>query len=158
MWILTTRFNKATWQENMTFRKKHEIACLYGVSCPITVKISLGDWCCVLEMNNELNKLEGIGLIRNMLKRDIYYKVYEERNFDRYTYVGKYHLSRETLMKENPLLLELMETMVFKGKSHLKRGSGMTMLTDKIMQRYQTSLEYLSREIKTMFKNLYTLE
>jgi hypothetical protein len=153
MWILTTRFNQATWQENMQFRNKHQIACLYGLSCPITVKIGCGDWCCVLEMNNELNKLEGIGLIRNILKRDIYYKVYEERNLDRYTYVGKYHLSREYLKKENPLLLELLETMVFKGKSHLKRGSGMTMLTDKIMHRYQTSLEYLSREIKTIFKS-----
>ena len=74
--IVSTRFNDVTWQENLDYRTKHNIECIYGTPLELHQSICLDTNVFVLEMNNSKNKIEGIGLIRNKTHVDKYYKIY----------------------------------------------------------------------------------
>ena len=82
----------------------------------------------VFEMNNDKNEIEGIGLIRNYLRMDKYYKVYSEGNYNRYTYQSPYRISRAEFTEEELKFCNMMEIIVFKGYNHIKR--------DKVFNRY----------------------
>lgn len=84
-------------------------------------------------MNNSTNRIEGIGLIRNLPQFDKYYKVYQEGNYNRYIYKGTHYCSREQLERHNYNLVAVLDYILFKEKTHLKRGSGLTLLPDKLM-------------------------
>ena len=92
--IMTSRFNTQTLQENRDFVKKNaSIKCVYCCPDPIAKNIPIDTVLFVLEMNNETNKIAGIGLVRNhafMHK----YNVYAERSYNRYIYYGKTHIAR----------------------------------------------------------------
>jgi hypothetical protein len=152
--IVTTRFNEATWQENKQYRERHHHECIYSVPKKPSEQIEDNDVLFVMEMNNSTNKIEGIGLIRN--KVQIYrYPVYKDNNFNRFCYIGKYHITRDYIKEYNESFLETIETMLFKGKSHFKRGSGMTTLTDKMKRKTEMDLY---KEIKDMFCKKYKKE
>ena len=51
----------------------------------------------VIEMNNERNKIEGIGLIKNRIETLQKYYIYSEQNYNRYIYKGEYRIGREIL-------------------------------------------------------------
>ena len=63
--IVSTRFNDVTWQENLDFRKNNNIKCIYGAPLELPPHIYLDTNVFVVEMNNSVNKITGIGLIRN---------------------------------------------------------------------------------------------
>ena len=50
----------------------------------------------VLEMNNDKNKIMGIGMVRNhpVLNK---YRVYKNNNYNRYVYTGKHYINREAM-------------------------------------------------------------
>lgn len=135
--ILSTRFNEKTWNENKDYREKQKVACIYGSPKPISDKIMVDSLLVMVEMNNSLNQIEGAGLIRNRPK--INKRVYEIGNYNRYTYQGKYHLSRSKIIEHNPSLVERLDAILFKGKTHMKRGSGFTKIPDKLL--YQERIE-----------------
>ena len=132
--IITSRFNNATWDENLHYRSKHhDIACIYGSPQRITDKIPLNSIVFVIEMNNQTNKILGIGLIRNSIANiDKPCRVYDTGNYNRYVYMSKYHLDREVIEAYNPDLVSMFDYILFKGKTHLKRGSGFTSISDKL--------------------------
>ena len=70
--IACTRFNNQTYKENTDYRIKSGEPLLYGSAFKIRESYSVGALIFVVEMNNETNKIEGIGLIKNMLVTDIY--------------------------------------------------------------------------------------
>lgn len=156
--LLTTRFNESTWRENMAFRSKNEWPCIYAVSQPITERMPIHTLAYVIEMNNELNQIEGIGLIRNEIDPHRY-KVYENLNWNRFCYKGKYHMHRAYLLEENPRLVHLLDTLLFKGKAHMKRGIGMTLITEKIKKRFANDTDanalVLEEAIRTLFLQKY---
>ena len=146
--IVTTRFNDATWRENVEFREKNHLACVYSVSKKLSETIDYNGVVYVVEMNNSENQIQGIGLIRNhpLVKR---YKVYTDNHWNRYCYIGHYYIARDTMQDD---FLIPLETILFKGKSHLKRGSGMTTLTEKMRRKLDFDIE---SEIKDMFVTKY---
>ena len=149
--IVTTRFNETTWEENKEYREQHHYECIYSVPKKNTEEIEDNGVLFVIEMNNSTNKIEGIGLIRN--KVQIYrYPVYQDNNFNRFCYIGKYHISRDYIKENNEAFLEVVESLLFKGKSHFKRGTGMTTLTEKMKRKTEMDLY---REIKDMFEKKY---
>ena len=85
-------------------------------------------------MNNETNKIEGIGKIVNYVHTDRKYKVYSDNNYNRYTYYGKVRINRE--MIKNKEKLEKLEERLFKGKSHIKRGQGILNVPNDIYHDY----------------------
>ena len=79
--IASTRFNNHTWNENVNYRNKiHHNGCIYGCPQSITIKIPDDSLLYIFEMNNSLNRIEGIGVIKNKIYYDNYYKIYSDGN------------------------------------------------------------------------------
>jgi hypothetical protein len=102
-------------------------------------------------MNNETNKIEGIGLIKNVLVHDKRHKIYDNNEYNRYIYRGKYWLSREQINKFDPDILEIFDTVLFKGKSHLKCRIGITIITEKLFTHWIYELKELYNKVKDLF-------
>ena len=153
--IATTRFNNTTYAENMAYRQKVLEPVLYGVSTRIYEKYSIGCPMFVFEMNNEENKIEGIGVIKNKIAHDKKYKIYSDSDYNRIIYQGKYWLSREQLLSLDPELVDIFDKMLFKGKSHLKRQSGISVVTEKLTKKWDHDLNMLKRRIKGLFISIF---
>jgi hypothetical protein len=131
--LVSTRFNDETWEENMDYRIKHNIKCIYGSPLELSPNICVDANVFVVEMNNAKNKIEGIGLIKNRPCLDKYYKIYKEGNYNRYIYKSDYHLTREQLLVLNDEFVRILDHILFKEKTHLKRGSGFTTVSEKLL-------------------------
>lgn len=182
--IVTTRFNADTWSENCEYRKKiieHEsksdceidceidlsvskrtliTQCIYGSPQKITEHIGHNELVFVIEMNNTTNKIEGIGLVRNhVLDRkdnNFYYRMYKNGNYNRYVYKSAYHLDRRTLEGLNEKLVTILDFICFKGKTHLKRGSGITRIPDKLYQHKLCEGFNVKSTLREIFKTFYS--
>jgi len=151
--LVSNRFTDATWQANELYRKKHSIeGCIYGSPQRFSTRIDLNALIHVIEMNNSKNKIFGIGIIRNMIQVDKYYGIYETGNYNRYVFKGKYHLNREELPKQ---LVDGLEHILFKDKTHMKRGSGMTIVPERLLRHEKFCELNVKREIKRIFWEKY---
>ncbi len=125
--IAVTRFNQTTWNENCRWREKHNIkGCIYGTLQPICEKIHDNYKIYVLEMNNDTNTIEGIGIISN--KKYPRQKIYSTNAYNRMIYKGTQRIDRSQYSKETLNFIYSLENLVFKGASHMKRGSGINIL------------------------------
>ena len=106
-------------------------ACIYCAPQPMSPKIVSESLVFVIEMNNTLNQVEGIGLIQNIPLINMY-NVYDMRNFNRYIYKGKYRINRDELIEKDVKIIEILDYILFKEKTHMKRGAGFTRVTDKL--------------------------
>lgn len=123
--IMITRFNNKTWKELEDYKKENDIVgSLYGVPRRVAPTIPLKEKLYVLEMNNDTNKIMGIGLIRNFIKMDTNHSIYSDQNFNRFSYQGKRRIDKDDFTREEQDIIEKMEEKLFKGKGHLKRGQG----------------------------------
>ena len=103
-------------------------------------------------MNNSTNKIEGVGLIKNRPETKKYYKVHTDGNTNRYTYIGKYFIDRTTIYDYNSQLVNILEEILFKGKTHSKRGSGLTAIPKKFLKgACQDMVVDIKKEIKELF-------
>lgn len=151
-YIASTRFNNKTWKENNEYKQKHKLnGVLYGVTIKMHEKYPLGSLLFVVEMNNDTNQIEGIGLIRNNIGLDKRHFIYQDDNYNRFTYKGNYWLSKKVLEENNRRLVEILETMMFKGKSHLKRQSGISVITQKLYSRWQFDEVWVKETLKKIF-------
>ena len=133
--LATTRFNEMTWKENSDMRAKNAtIKCIYGTPCQISTKIAIDTNVFVLEMNNDQDKIMGIGLIKNHPIAGKY-TVYSRGNYNRYVYAGKMRIDREDMNPEEREILKLMEAMCFRGINHCKRGQGIQAFSMKLQHR-----------------------
>ena len=128
--IATTRFNTETLLQNKKWREKNNWnGCIYGspiefVNCNFTKNKQIF----VIEMNNDTNKIVGIGIITNQLDSQKRCRIYNNLNYNRYIYFGKQTINISSL---NPLqikIIEILETLLFKGYTHVKRARGITLL------------------------------
>lgn len=156
--IATTRFNNATFAENMAYRVKTGESVLYGPSIQIHKKYSIGCTMFVFEMNNEENRIEGIGVIKNQIVHEKRYKIYSESDYNRIIYRGKYRLSREQILLMDEEIIEIFDKMLFKGKTHLKRQSGITVVTEKLTKKWDQELDHLKRRIRDMFVGEFKID
>ena len=143
--IGTVRFTNKTYQENQNWKeRKNHKGCIYGLDTKITNNINKGEYIFVLEMNNDKNKIMGIGLIQNVTIPAERSRIYEDEIYNNYIYKGKKHITREKLMEIKENMVLFLENMLFEGSHHFKRGNGCTILTkDRIAQA-----EYYSRPIE----------
>jgi hypothetical protein len=154
--IVSTRFNNETWEQNVNFRKKYNYSgCIYGVPQPMSNKIKLNSPVFVVEMNNSINKIEGIGLLKNNIYLDKYYKVYDAGDYNRYIFKGKYRIDRAELISISSKLVELLDYILFKGKTHLKRGIGFTTIPDKLLNHEKCSGYDIKNELKKLFTRTF---
>ena len=155
--IASSRFNNQTWRENCDYREEKKLkGCIYGTPLRLSAKIPLKTLIFVNEMNNSTNKIEGIGLIYNMIQCDKYYKIHSEGNYNRYTYKSDYRIDRSTLYNYNPDIVNALEYILFKEKTHLKRGSGITTVPEKLLKHKVCNNMDMVKELSDIFKRHFT--
>lgn len=154
-YLACTRFNNTTYNENIHYRNTHNENVIYGASLKIREKYPVGSLIFIVEMNNEKNKIEGIGLIKNLLVHDRRHKIYANNEYNRYIYRGKYWLSREQINDYDPEILEILDNILFKGKSHLKCRIGITIITEKLFVHWDYELRTLKNMVKSLFLHYF---
>ena len=154
--IVTSRFNNDTWRENCEYRSRLKIqGCIYCSPQQLSTKIHPNSLVFVVEMNNSTNEIQGIGLVFNKIQFDRYYKVYQIGNYNRYTYKGDYYLDRASLTNYCPAVVCILDYILFKEKTHLKRGSGLTQIPDKLLMHPRCNSMDIMKEIKQVFQQHY---
>jgi hypothetical protein len=150
--IMTTRFNNETAEENRIYRSKKHIEnyCIYGTPVEVSRSIHPDAKMIVLEMNNDQNRIIGIGLLVN--RRNINtYTVYKNPGYNRYCYLGKDRITREEMSEEEEITMKIFDKLCFEGTLHSKRGHGLRTFPTKILYRC-LKLRNLENELVEMFK------
>lgn len=155
-YLACTRFNNITYDENINYRSKYNENVIYGSTLKIRDKYPAGCLIFIAEMNNEKNRIEGIGLIKNLLVHDRKHKIYDNNEYNRYIYRGKYWLSREQIYNFDREVLEIFDNILFKGKSHLKCRIGITIITEQLFIHWIYELKELNNKVKELFIHYFT--
>lgn len=149
--ILTSRFTKSTWRENELYREKHKnIGCIYCSPDPISKSIMIDTNIFILEMNNDTNKIIGIGLIRNQSVNGKL-NVYSKGNYNRYSFIGKKRIDRSEMTEEEDLVMKIFDILCFRGNKHMKRGQGLKSFPTELLFILSKQLD-LIKYIGNMFK------
>ena len=152
VFIGSTRFNSESLNQNEEYKNKNNISgVIYGSQLKITSKCPINSILFVIEMNNDTNKINGIGLIRNNLQIDRNYYLYTNCNWNRHIYRGDYWISRNIIYNNDQILVEKLENCLFKGKGNVKRISGISLLTEKNYKKWE--LDEL--RIKNFLRNIF---
>ena len=124
--LACTRFNNKTWQEYQDWKNanqqtyeqiyKRSLKCIYGAPREISHKIIPPEaQILVIEMNNDENRIMGIGQIQNKTASEAYrsknqssvattvkFNLFSDRNYTRYIYIGNsHHATREELERNH---------------------------------------------------------
>lgn len=150
-YIMTSRFNTQTLQENRDFvQKSKSVNCVYCCPDSIAKHIPVDIILFVLEMNNDTNQIAGVGMVRNhahMYK----YSVYSTSSYNRYIYYGKTHISRENMSEEEERIMKVFDILCFTGNKHMKRGQGLKAFPIDILYKCKNTLDLVGF-IAQMFK------
>jgi hypothetical protein len=106
-------------------------------------------------MNNSTNRIEGIGVIQNkpIVNK---YKVYESFSYNRYTYIGRYRISRKDMTEEEEEIMKVLDIFCFTGAKNLKRGKGITAFPIETLykcSKHMDLVEFIRHMFKTRFSN-----
>ena len=154
-YILTSRFNNRTWDENTHFRKNNgKLGCIYCAPMPITSEIPIDSILFILEMNNDTNKIMGVGMIRNHPICNKYF-VYENGNYNRYVYVGKHRIDRNEMSEDEDKIMRVFDILCFTGNKHMKRGHGLKTFPMDMLYRCSKIMDLVDF-INGMFKKRIT--
>ena len=152
MEICVTRFNNETYYENKKFRENNNIICIYSSPVKISENILPNEELIVLEMNNSINHIEGIGLIKNKLYLKDKYKIYTDRNYNRYTYKSKYRIDKNEFTSYELIIIKKLEDLIFKSAFHCKRGQGIQIIPKHIKNNKESNYhKILNDYIKLRF-------
>lgn len=150
-YLTTTRFNNNTWDENCNYRnKKTNIGCIYGTPDTASEQIIPDGIIFVLEMNNDMNKIMGIGMIRNkhFIKK---HHIYSNEQYNRYSYVGKYRIDRNDMSDYEEIIMKAFDHLCFKGPRHMKRLSGIRLFPIDMLYNISSIIDLVDF-ITNMFK------
>lgn len=126
---------------------------LYGSMLRMPESTSCHKFLFVLEMNNTIDKIMGIGLVKNRLAKDQDIRIYDNPAFNKYIYKSDFHIplintedNNQYFESIHPYWIKTMqeiEAIIFKGKGHLKRGGGFSRFPMKSMKyrHFKTILE-----------------
>jgi hypothetical protein len=155
LYVATTRFTEKTWDECSTWMKKREkTGCVYNSPMRISDTVPIRAHMFIVEMNNDRNKVMGIGLIRNTLGHCKKVRIYQDHYYNRYCYRGEQRLDRSELLAETVLiegvsvgLLRLLEVLCFMGSTHSKRNRGISLLPKQVIDNGYISLEVCIKKL-----------
>lgn len=150
IYIGTTRFNNSTFKENEDWRIKNNWeGCIYGLNKRIPKNIPKNALVYVIEMNNETNHVEGIGLIRNFINYKYNIRIYKHNTeYNRYVYNSNFRISSDNIKYKKCLLL--LEKILFYGAKHYKRGHGISFINTSTTNPKLNKI--LKRFLKKLFK------
>ena len=149
--LVTTRFNNITWGENIEYRKKHPVlGCIYATPDINSERIAPDSVLFVLEMNNDMNKIMGIGMVRNhaLVKK---HRVYSNDNYNRYAYVGKHRIDRKDMTEEEETVMCAFDALCFTGARHMKRLQGIKAFPMDMLYKCKSVLDLVDF-VKKIFR------
>jgi hypothetical protein len=149
--LMTSRFNSETAEENKKWRDNSwPDGCVYCAPDKISDKIPIESKLMVLEMNNNTNKIMGVGLCVNksFVER---YTVYQDGNYNRYNYIGKYRIARKDLDAKEEAVFKALDILCFTGNEHMKRGQGIKQFPTKLLYNCRYVLN-IPEFVENMFK------
>ena len=126
--IGSVRFNNKTYLENIKWkqRKQHQ-GCAYGLDKPLSIKIPSKKYIYIIEMNNDINKIMGIGKIKNEVVYSNRSRMYDDDRLNNFIYKSPDFISRNDIIKSKEkanIVLRFLENILFYGYKHFKRGQG----------------------------------
>ena len=134
MYVATTRFSTETLLQSRAANDK----CYY--SPRLLSQIPMGQTVAVIEMNNDTNQVIGIGFIVKSIGFHDRKATYTRAWYNRVRYPQVARLDRAELdvdveTTEGPFnFLLLLEEVCFRGATHSKRSSGITLLPKVVME------------------------
>jgi len=147
--ICCTRFTNRTWEENENWKDKNDYdGCIYNSPTKIKESVPQSIVIFMVEMNNDLNIIAGIGVLKNYIHTDKYYKIYKDGNYNRYTYKSSYRIDRSEFKKRDKTYIKILEQLIFKGSYHIKRSHGITQLPAWILDN--SHIDFIK-----IFKNMF---
>lgn len=150
-YLMTTRFTNKSHNEMISYCNKIKgVNCIYGVPKEISNTIPKEAILFVLEMNNETNCIEGVGMVKNNAFPNKY-GVYEDGNYNRFSYLGKARIDRSIMTEEEESIMQAFDIICFKGSRHLKRSHGITIFPPDILDKCREKMD-LTEYIINMFK------
>ena len=126
-----THFDSKTYKENRDWcTKNNYLGCIYGSPIQISTSIDPDTTLYVLEMNNTTNRIMGIGVIVPGIRTVTRVRIYSDQNYNRFIYNSKYRIDLEKDYIPLSVLKKIvvLETMLFYGSRHCKRGQGIQLL------------------------------
>lgn len=130
--LAVTRFNNLTINENKKWRESRQYdGCIYGTSVKIKESISPEMILIVFEMNNSLDIIEGIGIIKNNIVHKKY-NIYSDKNYNRYVYKSNFRVDKNSFDDIIKINIKKLEKLLFTGKTHMKRGHGIQIISDTL--------------------------
>jgi hypothetical protein len=154
--IMTSRFNNATWSENKAFLEtKSNLGCTYCSPTRVSKDIPIDSVMFIIEMNNDTNKIMGIGMVINHPYHRKF-RVYKNHNYNRYMFVGKHRIDRNDMDEMEERVMKALDIICFKGNHHMKRGHGLLSFPHVLLYRISSVLDLVDF-INTMFdkRNLF---
>ena len=148
-------FNNITYNENICYRNKCNKKVIYGSMLKIREIYPKESLIFIAEMNINENKIEGIGLIKNVLVYNRTHKIHDNSECNRFIYQGKYWLSRTQILDVDFEILNIFDDILFKGKSHLKNRIGIRILTDNLFIHWVYDLITLKNKVKNVFLHYF---
>ena len=150
-YIMTTRFNNKSHSEMMNYCGKiRGVKCIYGVPKEICSYVAKDSILFVFEMNNEENRIEGVGMVKNISYPNKY-GVYEDCNYNRFSYLGKVRIDRCDMEEEEESIMKAMDIICFKGKYHQKRSHGITVFPLDLIEKFKEKINMIEY-VANMFK------
>ena len=153
--LVTTRFNKETWEEREGWLRENEWkGAIFGLA--LKVKETVRPTMIILEMHNGENAVKAISLVKNTIATDKTYRIYKDGNYNRYIYKSRYRLVIKEIEHDmtsyEKKIITIFNQLLFKGCCHFKRQQGITEVPDWIMQnKYIDFIKYF----KEMFARFY---
>jgi hypothetical protein len=148
-------FNNITYNENVCYRNKCNKKVIYGTMLKIRDIYPKESLIFIAEMNINENKIEGIGLIKNVLVYNRTHKIHDNSECNRFIYQGKYWLSRTQILDVDFEILNIFDDILFKGKSHLKNKIGIRIITDNLFIHWGYDLITLKNKVKNVFLHYF---
>jgi hypothetical protein len=146
--IMTSRFNNNTWSENQQFRqniktKDSNKICIYCAPEKVAQYIPVESYMFVLEMNNDTNKIMGVGLVRN---HPICNKmnVYKNGNYNRYVYSSNRRIDRTEMTEKEETIMKVFDILCFTGNRHMKRGQGLKAFPIDMIYKCRTIMDLVT--------------
>lgn len=150
-YLMTSRFNNKSFSEMREYcRDSKSARVVYGSPKEISMYVPREAIMFILEMNNDTNRIMGVGLVKNNPYPNKHL-IYEDGNWNRHNFVGKYRIDRDELTEDEEWIFKALDIICFTGCRHQKRNQGITIFPPDMIERCKKRLD-LVMFVANMFK------
>jgi len=156
-YLMTIRYGNETHGEMRNYceqKATRGIKCVYGCPKGVSDCVIRDSILMVLEMNNDKNRIEGVGLVRNTIQepKAQRFQIHDDGNLNRFVYMGSKRINRDEMTEEEEQVFAAFDIICFKGCNHQKRGHGITIFPLDVVEKCKKLID-LPEFVWTMFKN-----